>query len=393
MYSFKTHSRSSHVRRLVPSPVVITEGILVFYDERVRRLLNMKIFVDTDADVRLLRRMKRDIAERGRSYESVLYQYERFVKPSYDEFIAPTKKYADIIIPKWPNEVAVDLMAQHIRSKLHINDVRKIYTSLKVLPSNSQVRQLHTIIRNRRCRRTDFVFYADRIIRLVVEYALGILPFKDKVVRTPTGQEYRGIMGVEFQNKLCAVSIIRAGESMEAGLTAVCHDIRIGKILLRFKDTEDSEWNSSKDRNPDVIYLKLPQDIEDRYVLLLDPVLGRGWSVIAATRLLLARGVPEHKVIFVSLIATPEGIHNVYRHFPQIQVVTTEIDQRIDENGYALPGVGNFADRYFGTEEAQAEYIEGGVDVARSISEASQSSETLLASMGGMPMRRLSIKG
>lgn len=89
---------------------------------------------------------------------------------------------------------------------------------------------MHTIIRDRSTGRNDFVFYADRLIRLVVEHGLGYLPFRETQVVTPTGQEYNG---VTFANKLCGVSVIRSGESMENALRACCKGIKIGKILIQ----------------------------------------------------------------------------------------------------------------------------------------------------------------
>ncbi|KAL9653512.1 hypothetical protein ABK040_002145 [Willaertia magna] len=119
VYDFKTHSRTNETERVDGADVIIIEGILIFFNKSVRDLMDMKIFVDTDADVRLARRIRRDTKERGRDLESVLLQYERFVKPSFDDYIMPTKKYADIIIPRGgANIVAIDLLTQHIKLKL-----------------------------------------------------------------------------------------------------------------------------------------------------------------------------------------------------------------------------------------------------------------------------------
>lgn len=109
--------RDDHVLRGVPR-IVIFEGILALYDERLRRHMDIKVFVDADSDVRLARRIKRDIAVRGRSMESVLHQYERFVKPAFDEFVLPTKQFADVVVPRGAeNRVAIDLLVQGIRAR------------------------------------------------------------------------------------------------------------------------------------------------------------------------------------------------------------------------------------------------------------------------------------
>ncbi|KAG0501165.1 hypothetical protein HPP92_001237 [Vanilla planifolia] len=273
------------------SDVIILEGILVFHDSRVRNLMDMKIFVDTDADVRLARRIRRDTVERGRDVNSVLEQYGKFVKPAFDDFVLPSKKYADVIIPRGgDNHVAIDLIVQHIRTKLGLHDLCKIYPNVFVIQSTFQIRGMHTLIRDRDITTPDFVFYSDRLIRLVVEHGLGHLPFTEKQVVTPTGSVYTG---VDFCKKLCGVSIIRSGESMENALRACCKGIKIGKILI----------HRDGDNGKQLIYEKLPNDISERHVLLLDPVLGTGNSANQAIELLIQKGVPESRIIFLNLIS------------------------------------------------------------------------------------------
>ncbi len=110
-YDFKTHSRLAETRRLEPTPVVIVEGILVFVEERIRALLDMKIFVDTDADIRLMRRIRRDIEERGRDFNSIRNQYYATVRPMHLQFVEPSKRWADVIIPEGGNNVvALDMV-------------------------------------------------------------------------------------------------------------------------------------------------------------------------------------------------------------------------------------------------------------------------------------------
>jgi len=118
-YCFVTHSRLPETTTIGNADVILFEGILSFYTEILREHMDIKIFVDTDSDTRLSRRVMRDIAERGRSLEGVLYQYEKFVKPAFDDYILPTKKYADVIIPRGAdNVVGIDLIVQHIGAKL-----------------------------------------------------------------------------------------------------------------------------------------------------------------------------------------------------------------------------------------------------------------------------------
>ncbi|KAL8147647.1 uridine kinase-like protein 4 [Apium graveolens] len=335
--SFKTET--SKPRKVNPSDVILLEGILIFHDSRVRALMNMKIFVDTDADVRLAKRIRRDTVEKDRDIGMVLDQYSKFVKPAFDDFIHPTKKYADIIIPRGgDNHIAIDLIVQHIRTKLGQNDLCKIYPNLYVIQSTFQIRGMHTLIRDAQITKHDFVFYADRLIRLVVEHGLGHLPFTEKQVITPTDSVYTG---VDFCKRLCGVSVIRSGESMENALRACCKGIKIGKILI----------HREGDNGKQLIYEKLPQDISERHVLLLDPILGTGNSAVQAISLLLRKGVPETNIIFLNLISAPQGVHVVCKHFPRIKIVTSEIETGLNKEFRVIPGMGEFGDRYFGTDD------------------------------------------
>ncbi len=381
VYDFVTHSRKEGVDiNIEPGDVIIIEGILVLAMEAVRDLCHMKIFVDTDDDLRLARRMKRDTLERGRQVDGVILQYTTFVKPMFEAYVSPSKRNADIIIP-WAggqNSVAIDLIAKHIRTKLGQTDLRRIYPNLVVLPPHFQIRGMHTIIRDRTVSRSDFVFYSDRIIRLVVEHALGYLPFKEHQIETPTGETYRG---VSFYSKICGVSMIRSGEAMENALRACCKGIKIGKILVKRRDKDGlgsdllrresppfeeniDDIDSDEDdldlsKLPDVLYQKLPFDISERYVLLLDPLLATGYSAMAAINTLKARGVLEERILFVSVIASTQGVHQLCTKFPKMKIITSEVDAGLSDDNRVLPGVGEFGDRYFGTEKEDSEFIVG----------------------------------
>jgi uridine kinase len=120
IYSFTTHKRDTKTQRVEPAQVIIVEGILLFAALEVRDLFDLKIFVETDADIRLIRRIERDIAERGRSFDSVKEQYLTTVKPMHAAFVEPSKQYADVIIPMCrQNQIAVDLVISRIRSHLN----------------------------------------------------------------------------------------------------------------------------------------------------------------------------------------------------------------------------------------------------------------------------------
>ena len=134
----------------------------------------------------------------------------------------------------------------------------------------------------------------------------------------PLGAPYAG---VKFEGKICGVSIMRAGEAMEQGLRDCCRSVRIGKILIQ-RDEETCK--------PKLFYDKLPEDIADRYVLLLDPMFATGGSAMMAVEVLIGRGVPEDRILFLNLIASPEGIAAFAEKYNKVRVVTAFIDKGLD---------------------------------------------------------------
>jgi uracil phosphoribosyltransferase len=147
---------------------------------------------------------------------------------------------------------------------------------------------------------------------------------------------------VESESAVCGVSILRSGEAFERALRQVCEDIRIGKALIQ----RDEETHQAK-----FIYCNYPKDIDQRYVLLMDPMLATGGSAIAAIENLATHDVPSKYIIFLTLIAAPEGLKKVREQFPDMPIVTTMVDAKLNENAWIIPGLGDFGDRYFGTEK------------------------------------------
>ncbi|KAH9808701.1 uracil phosphoribosyltransferase-domain-containing protein [Melampsora americana] len=243
-------------------------------------------------------------------------------------------------IDQLQNSNCTTLAREHSHNARETNSRRLAHCS--GLPSNSltltqttQLDGLMTILRDTHTARSEFIFTADRIIRLLVEEGLNHLPVEPHMVITPTGSSYEG---VKFQGKICGVSIMRAGESMEAGLRECCRAVRIGKILIQ-RDEETCL--------PKLFYAKLPDDIKDRYVFLLDPMLATGGSAIKAMEVLMDHGVPEERIIFLNLVASPEGLSNVFSKHPSVKVISAWVDEGLNEKKYIVPGLGDFGDRYF----------------------------------------------
>nr|NP_001261451.1 krishah, isoform B [Drosophila melanogaster]AGB94146.1 krishah, isoform B [Drosophila melanogaster] len=186
-------------------------------------------------------------------------------------------------------------------------------SNLKLLECNSQVAELLTILRDKNTTRSDFKFYADRLIRLVIEESLNQLPYTHCDVETPTGAIYEGL---KYRSGNCGVSIIRSGEAMEQGLRDCCRSIRIGKILV------ESDANTHEAR---VVYARFPDDIGSRQVLLMYPIMSTGNTVLQAVNVLREHGVPESCIILSNLFCTPIAARTVVNAFPKLKILTSEL--------------------------------------------------------------------
>ncbi|XP_032432091.1 uridine-cytidine kinase-like 1 isoform X4 [Xiphophorus hellerii] len=385
VYDFTTHGRQKEWKTVYGASVIIFEGIMSFADKALLQLLDMKIFVETDSDIRLVRRLRRDITERGRDIEGVIKQYNKFVKPAFEQYIEPTMRLADLVVPRGGgNMVAIDLIVQHVHSQLEERELsvraalasahqaQPLPQTLSVLESTPQVRGMHTIIRNKETSRDEFIFYSKRLMRLLIERALSFLPSQVHIVQTPQGEDYEGR---SFHGKrITGVSILRAGETMEPALRAVCKDVRIGKILIQTnQDTGE----------PELHYLRLPKDISEDHVILMDCTVSTGAAAMMAVRVLLVliapkiflflhslsciqyltcfffyyyyfhfqdHDVQEDKILLVSLLMAEMGVHSVAYAFPQVKIITTAVDKKVNDVFHIIPGIGNFGDRYFGTD-------------------------------------------
>lgn len=164
---------------------------------------------------------------------------------------------------------------------------------------------------------------------------------QDKKVATPCGV-YNGL-AVPAYETMCAVSIMRSGDILLEALRKVAVGISVGKILMQ-RDEEDEA------KRPKLYYSKLPENIADcRSILLVDPMLATGGSAILAIKVLVDAGVREDNILFLVVVAAPEGIQAVQKAYPGVRIVTAEIDEGLNEDKYIVPGLGDFGDRYYGT--------------------------------------------
>ncbi|MFH4973677.1 hypothetical protein AB6A40_000386 [Gnathostoma spinigerum] len=359
VYDFSTHRRSKQPKLMYGADIIIFEGILAFHSTELCDMMDIKVFVDTDPDTRLARRLKRDISERGRDVDGVLEQYFRFVKPAFETFIAPGMKVADIIVPRGgENQVAIDLIVKQIKIQLaergydasenlmfqRADMVQRNLPvqrpeSLTIVSQTPQVLGLHTFIRNKNTPRDELIFYTDRLIRILIENAMNFMPFEDIEVQTVDGLRYNG---KRRSTDICGIAIMRAGETMENSLRAVVKDCKMGKILIQ---------TNQKTMEPELYYLRLPKNIENYKVFLLDATVATGAAAMMAIRILLDHDVLEENIILISLLMAESGVHALAYAFPKVRLITAAVDAHLNEHFYVIPGIGNFGDRYYGTEE------------------------------------------
>ncbi|KAG8962238.1 Uridine kinase [Tulasnella sp. 425] len=391
-YSFTRHQREDERQYLYGAAIIIVEGILALHDPGLRGLYDLKIFVQCDSDLMLARRIKRDTTERGRDVEGILDQYLRFVKPSYDNFVYPSSKYADIIVPGHDNGMAIELIVTHVKKMLQERSVSfrkrmaradamipkaldrradQLLEGITVLPETPQLKVfVHptivgrnistyalaqgvlTLLRDKNTSRGDFIFQTDRLATIVIEKAMELIPFKSVSVETPVGVVTEG--KAIAPHCVCGVSIIRSGGPLEKGLQRVIRDVRLGCLLIQ-SDPVSGE--------PLLLYSTLPSCVRERerskdaWVFVLDAQIVTGAAAFMAIRVILDHGVPEDHIIFVTfLIAQDGGIRALRRAFPSVRFVTGSIDEKLSrESGrpgerdfYNLtPGMGHIGERYF----------------------------------------------
>ncbi|RKP11580.1 hypothetical protein BJ684DRAFT_6406, partial [Piptocephalis cylindrospora] len=203
--------------------------------------------------------------------------------------------------------------------------------SVVLLPQTKQLHAMHTILRDRKTSRDDFLFFSERVGRLIVEKALGQLPFRECTVETPMGLPYEGVIS---DVRVCGVSILRAGSAMELSLRRVLKDVPIGKVLIQ-SDRHTGE--------PQLHFCKLPASIRTSSVLLMDATIATGAAAMMAIRVILDHEVPEENIIFMAFLATYTGLNAVARAFPKVKIITSAIDADLSlDHLYIEPGMGNF---------------------------------------------------
>lgn len=359
-YSFAQHDRTDKWMTIYGANVVILEGIYALYDERVLEQLDLKIFVDTDFDICLARRLNRDILHRGRELELSIRQWERFVKPNFMRYIRFTMDNADVLVPRGlENEIAINMLAkliqrhlkeksaQHLEDLLQLGKDCKVNDDFVVVGSTPQIEAIHTTLLSQNTSRDDFVFSFDRVASILVSRALDVLDnYAPMTVTTPQGVPYHGIK-LPYED-LCAVGVIRGGECFTRAIRATIPGVRLGKLLIQ---------SDSRTGEPKLHTLKLPpcidpppagrasaddlQTLQWTKVMLLDTQISSGAAATMATAVLVDHGVPEENIIVVAYMSTEVGLRRLKAAFPLVRVVVGRIERTF---------FGRFIEsRYYGT--------------------------------------------
>lgn len=368
VYSFAEHARTDDIITVYGANVIIIEGIHALHDQKLCSLMNLKVYVDTELDICLARRLSRDILTRGRDLKGALNQWGRFVKPDAERFIKPTMRNADLIVPRGSeNVVAISLLIKHIKKQLmkksehHLDMLDKLaggsrlaatkldpskYENLVILPESNQYKGIYTILLNKNSSRDDFIFYFDRIATTLVNKALEFHEFKRVTIETPLKVE---LETVAPQDTPIAVSIIRSGDCFMHSLRKTLPEIAIGKLLIQ---------SDSFTGEPQLHTESLPPSIasENTKVLLLDAQIITGAAVIMAIQVLLDHGVKEENITVVCYLANETGLKRVLMAFKQVKFVLGVIGYRgsmrpeINGGNPQLWFRSRFIDsRYFGT--------------------------------------------
>lgn len=201
---------------------------------------------------------------------------------------------------------------------------------------------LFTCLRSKDSKQADFVRATRTLTGLILNEAMSLLPSEPRTICTPVpGASYCGLLLPDPTTDLCVVSILRAADSMADAISHQFPGIPVGKILIQ-RDEETAL--------PTLFFSKLPKDIRTRLVFLVDPMLATGGSASQAVRVLKEAGVKEEHIIMLSIVAAPEGLKALAAQHPKVRVLCGEVDDKLNSKAYIVPGLGDFGDRFFGTD-------------------------------------------
>mmetsp|Transcript_23169 Transcript_23169/g.38316 ORF Transcript_23169/g.38316 Transcript_23169/m.38316 type:complete len:264 (+) Transcript_23169:102-893(+) len=219
-------------------------------------------------------------------------------------------------------------------------DTSNLHPKLVVCQSKA-LKGLFSRIRDVNTSNADFVRYSKRAMAILAEEALAEFPSKPTTIQTPCGP-CDGIETIDL-SQVCAVSIVRSGDALLDVVRDLVPEISVGKILIQRDE-------SHPDKIPTLFYSKMPKN--KKYVLLCDPMLATGGSANMAIDVLAVKyKIAPRNIIFANVICCPEGLKALGKSYPRVKIVTTMVDSHLDKHKFIVPGLGDYGDRFYGTDE------------------------------------------
>lgn len=343
VYLFSLHNRTDKHITIYGATVIIIEGIYALYDPELLLLMDTKVYVDTDLDVCLLRRLTRDILHRGRDLEGALKQWLTFVKPAAEKLVKPTMNNADVVLPRGADSsAAINMLIQHVQRQLevklrqHVGYLQLLFTSsdakplaqdprLLTLARTPQVQGMDTILMDRKTPRSDFVFYFNRLALMLITRLLDTVECVELEVVTPQGYTAKVMRRTE---QVVAVHIIRLGDCFMTALKQLLVEVLVGKLLIQL-DLRTGE--------PQLHTESIPRRIGEpnTRVLLFDAQVVSGAAAVMAIQVLVDHGVDPLRVVVVCYMATEIGVRRVFGAFPQVKLVAGRVSLMGDTAGAA----------------------------------------------------------
>ncbi|KAL7665534.1 Uridine kinase [[Candida] zeylanoides] len=340
-YSFTHHNRTDRTTTIYGATVIIIEGIYALYDQRLLDMMDVKIFVDTDLDVCLARRLGRDILVRGRELQGAMKQWEKFVKPNAVRHVMHTMNNADLVVPRGlDNTVGINMMIKHIqnqlalKSALHLKRLQELgghqhkkfgelvaQDNVKILPTTNHTRGINAILFNAATDRSDFILYFNIMAFRIIELALDFdTNYRATAITTLQGYQYQGCRS---DSEIIAVNIIRSGDCFMSSIRKTLPDVVVGKLLIQSDSLTGEPQLHTESLPPSIKQSKqIPRKVK---ILLFDAQIISGAASIMAIQVLVDYGVAVSDIVLCSYLSTEIGLRRILHAFPQVKLALGKV--------------------------------------------------------------------
>ncbi|AOA62796.1 Uridine kinase [Komagataella phaffii CBS 7435] len=328
VYDFCTHSRTEKTTTIYGASVIVVEGLLALHHGQLLDLMDTKVFVDTDLDICMARRVKRDLIERGRDLEGILDQWDRHVKPNTIRYVIPSSKNADLILPRsTDNKIALDMIIRHINNQLEqkslvhlkrlqelgqISNDETLMNRIARLPLTNQLKCISTILFDRETSRTEFIFYFDRVANMLIHLALEQVEFGPSQDEVLTPQYHCLTDAIRPLQSVVVVTMVRTGDVFMNSIRKTIPDVRVGKLLIQ-SDLITGE--------PQLHTKSLPPCEQTTKLLLFDAHIISGAAAIMGIQVLLDHGIEEGNIVIVSYLAEEAGLRRILNAFQKVTII------------------------------------------------------------------------